>query len=148
MELQSRKRTSDNVIHPVLEMRKLRPTTESDLPNITQSGSGERTFLLAFKRNHCSPGGLASVATDAALLRALNGGEARGQSMLSFSPPLKCADHQCIILKNVLQTYFLVKIKTYISTVSLNFSTFKKVSVLANTNVSFHGFMIYNSSLL
>lgn len=59
-------------------MRKLRPTKESDLPNITQSGSGERTFLLAFKRNHCSPGGLASVATDAALLRALNGGEARG----------------------------------------------------------------------
>lgn len=96
---------------PIFRNEETRPTKESDLPNITQSGSGERTFLLAFKRNHCSPGGLESVTTDAALLRALKGGEAWGQSILSFSPPLKCTDHQYIILKNMLHIISWLRLK-------------------------------------
>lgn len=41
---------------PILEMRKLRATKESDWCSISQSGSRERTFTLASKRSHCSFG--------------------------------------------------------------------------------------------
>lgn len=103
---------------------------------MAQSGR-KRTSILAFNRSHCSPGGLESVPTDAVISRALKG-EAWGQSILSFSPQLKCTGHQYIILENLLPIYFLVKIKTYKFPLFLRVSVLlRNVSVLVKTNISF-----------